>query len=157
MSEDFKINIQAVKELALLLKETDLTEIEYETDHAHIRVKKHQAAPIQQTYSIPMHGGEQRALQETVADATDKKNQDPNHHPGAVKSPMVGTVYLAPEPGAAQFVKIGDKIEKGQTLLIIEAMKVMNPIKAPKAGRLIDICIADTSPVEYNEVLMVIE
>jgi len=78
-------------------------------------------------------------------------------HPGAVTSPMVGTAYVAAEPGSPPFVKVGDTVKAGQTLLIIEAMKVMNPIKAPKAGRVSQVLVADAQPVEFGEVLMVIE
>ena len=78
-------------------------------------------------------------------------------HPGTVTSPMVGTAYLLPEPGAAPFVKVGDQVKEGQTLLIIEAMKVMNSIRAPKAGRITQIFASNAAPVEYGEPLLVIE
>ncbi|MGB7406059.1 MAG: biotin/lipoyl-containing protein, partial [Pacificimonas sp.] len=78
-------------------------------------------------------------------------------HPGAVKSPMVGTVYLSPEPGAANFVKEGDEVNAGDTLLIVEAMKVMNPITAPKAGKVSKLCVENESPVEFDEVLAIVE
>lgn len=147
MSIDFKINKEAVQELAAILKETDLTEIEYETEHAHIRVKRHVTTThIQTTQPTPLH----------VA-SEPEKSIDPIQHPGAVKSPMVGTAYMSPDPESAAFVKVGDAVSKGQTLLIIEAMKVMNPIKAPKAGRIIEILVSDASPVEFNDVLLVIE
>ncbi len=151
MSTDFKINKKAVQELASILKETDLTEIEYETEHAHIRVKRH----IKTTQSVQTTPTTiQQATSQPVAEV---ETIDPIQHPGAVKSPMVGTAYLSPDPESVTFVKIGDVVEKGQTLMIIEAMKVMNPIKAPKAGRVIEILVSDTSPVEFNEVLLVIE
>jgi acetyl-CoA carboxylase biotin carboxyl carrier protein len=86
-----------------------------------------------------------------VADA------DLGKHPGAVKSPMVGTAYLAPEPGKPNFVAIGDKVTAGQTLLIIEAMKTFNPIKAPKAGTIMQILVANAHPVEFGEPLMIVE
>ena len=78
-------------------------------------------------------------------------------HPGAVKSPMVGTVYLAPQPGAPPFVKLGDKVGEGDVLLIIEAMKVMNQIRAPRAGRVAEIVVGDGSPVEFGQVLVILE
>ncbi|MEM8827224.1 MAG: acetyl-CoA carboxylase biotin carboxyl carrier protein subunit, partial [Pseudomonadota bacterium] len=78
-------------------------------------------------------------------------------HPGAVKSPMVGTAYLSPEPGASNFVKPGDQVAAGDTILIVEAMKVMNPITAPKAGRVSQLCVADEQPVEFDEVLAIVE
>lgn len=149
MSIDFKINKEAVQELAAILKETDLTEIEYETEHAHIRVKRRVTTHVQTTPAM------QPVAFESLTES--EKHVDPTQHPGAVKSPMVGTAYLSPEPDSATFVKVGDTIAKGQTLMIIEAMKVMNPIKAPKNGRIIDILISDASPVEFNDVLLVIE
>jgi acetyl-CoA carboxylase biotin carboxyl carrier protein len=78
-------------------------------------------------------------------------------HPGAVRAPMVGTVYLTPEPGAPAFVSLGDEIREGQTLLIIEAMKVMNPIRAPRGGRLVQLLVNSGDPVEYGELLMIVE
>jgi acetyl-CoA carboxylase biotin carboxyl carrier protein len=78
-------------------------------------------------------------------------------HPGAVNSPMVGTVYVAPEPGANPFVKVGDTVKEGQTLLLIEAMKTMNPIRAPKAGKIAQVLVTNAAPVEYGEVLLIIE
>jgi len=78
-------------------------------------------------------------------------------HPGAVQAPMVGTVYLTPEPGAAPFVTVGDEVREGQTLLIIEAMKVMNPIRAPRSGRITRVVVSNGDPVEYGELLMIIE
>ena len=151
MSTDFKINKEAVQELASILKETDLTEIEYETEHAYIRVKRR----IQTTQSIHT----EPKVQTTVSQLSVASNKtiDPIQHPGSVKSPMVGTAYMAPDPESEPFVKVGDIVEKGQTLMIIEAMKVMNPIKAQKAGRVIEILVSDTYPVEFNEVLLVIE
>ena len=151
MSKDFTINKEAVQELASILQETDLTEIEYETEHAHIRVKRH----IKTTYAAQTAPVTQQTAPQTTV-KTDK-TADPIQHPGAVKSPMVGTAYMSPDPESAAFVKVGDEVEKGQTLMIIEAMKVMNPIKAPKAGRVIEILVSDASPVEFNEVLLVIE
>jgi acetyl-CoA carboxylase biotin carboxyl carrier protein len=77
-------------------------------------------------------------------------------HPGAVTSPMVGTVYCAPQPGAAPFIKIGDTVREGDTLLIVEAMKTMNPIAAPKGGKVIEICVVDAQPVEFGQQLVII-
>ena len=151
MSIDFKINKEAVQELAAILKETDLTEIEYETEHAHIRVKRH----IKTTQLVHTPQDMQPPVLQTVTEP--EKIIDPIQHPGAVKSPMVGTAYMSPDPESAPYVKIGDTVSKGQTLLIIEAMKVMNPIKATKDGRIIDILVSDASPVEFNDVLLVIE
>ena len=149
MSERFNIDSKAVKELAELLNETGLTEIEYEVDAGRIRVAKHPApvaAPAPAPAAAPV-----AAVQAAPAEVT------PKEHPGAVKSPMVGTVYLAPSPGAAIFVKAGDTVAKGDTLLIIEAMKVMNPIRAPQAGRVVQVVVSDADPVEFGTVLAIIE
>ncbi len=147
MSDRFDIDSQAVKELAELLNETGLTEIEYEVDAGRIRVVKH-AAPAVQAAPAPA------VVSAPAAPVVADKPQD---HAGAVKSPMVGTVYLAASPGAASFVKPGDTVAKGDTLLIIEAMKVMNPIRAPQAGRVVAVSVNDAEPVEFGTVLAIIE
>ena len=141
----FDIDEALLRKLAALLTETGLTEIEYENAGQRVRVNRgggHTliAAPAPPAAAIP------------AAAAT------PAGPPaGAVVSPMVGTVYLAAEPGADSFVKTGDKVKKGQTLLIIEAMKVMNPIPAPDAGTVEAILVNDGQPVEYGEPLLVIK
>ena len=147
MSERFNIDSKAVKELAELLNETGLTEIEYEVDAGRIRVAKH-PAPVAAAAPAPAVVAAVPAAPVAVT---------PKDHPGAVKSPMVGTVYLAPSPGAATFVKAGDTVAKGDTLLIIEAMKVMNPIRAPQAGRIVQVIVNDAEPVEFGTVLAIIE
>ena len=137
-----------LRKLAQLLHETGLTEIEYENNGQRIRVNRGggptviAAAPA--AVATPAGGGTAPQPAPTGPPA------------GAVTSPMVGTAYLAPEPGAEPFVKTGDKVKKGQTLLIIEAMKVMNPIPAPEAGTVEAILINDGQPVEYGEPLLVL-
>jgi acetyl-CoA carboxylase biotin carboxyl carrier protein len=154
MTEEMKINRTAVLELADILKETGLTEIEYETKQGRIRVgrsvKESFVAPIAPSVSSAPSSIPQ-------ASSPQNTNIDPSQHLGTIKSPMVGTVYLTPEPGASAFVKVGDSVSVGQTLLIIESMKVMNPIKATKAGKVLKICVLDAVPVEFNEPLIVIE
>ena len=150
------INADAVRQLAALLEETGLTEIEYATGAFRIRVARQQtvvaeapapapaastAPPVSTPIAVP-------ALTEKAYDAT---------HPGAVKSPMVGTAYLAPEPGAAAFVSAGDRVKDGQTLMLIEAMKTFNEIKSPRAGVVRKIMIENQQPVEYGDILMIIE
>jgi acetyl-CoA carboxylase biotin carboxyl carrier protein len=137
-----------LRKLAQLLHETGLTEIEYENNGQRIRVNRGggptviAAAPA--AVATPSAGGT-------------APPPPPGGPPaGAVTSPMVGTAYLSPEPGAEPFVKTGDKVKKGQTLLIIEAMKVMNPIPAPEAGTVEAILINDGQPVEYGEPLLVL-
>ena len=143
-----KLDKEAIRELAEILKQTDLSEIEYEASGVKIRVARHIVhASIAPSMSIPAISSND-ASQQVSGGATD---------PGAVKSPMVGTVYLSPEPGAMPYVKIGDNVNVGQNLLIIEAMKVMNPIKASKAGIVKQILVRDSEPVEFGTSLLIIE
>ncbi|MFA5593116.1 MAG: acetyl-CoA carboxylase biotin carboxyl carrier protein [Micavibrio sp.] len=152
-----KIDAKAIRQLAGLLDETGLTEIEVAEGDQMIRVNK---------------GGSYIAAAQGAAPANINMASDPaapmaantaapstvtGDHPGAVTSPMVGTAYLAAEPGAPGFVKKGDGVSEGDTLLIIEAMKVMNPIKASKSGTVTQILVENGKPVEYGDVLMVIE
>jgi acetyl-CoA carboxylase biotin carboxyl carrier protein len=141
----FDVDDALVRKLAALLADTGLTEIEYEVGEQRIRVSRGGtgvavAAPA--------------AVAAAPAAATPAVAEGPPA--GAVTSPMVGTAYAAAEPGAAPFVKVGDKVTKGQTLLIIEAMKVMNPIPAPHGGTIQEILFTDGRPVEYGEVLLVV-
>ena len=138
-----------IRKLADLLKETGLNEIEYESGPQRIRVNRGQAhgAVLAPAVAGPA------ALAAPSAPPAAAAEGPPA---GAVTSPMVGTAYLAAEPGATPFVKVGDLVKAGQTLLIIEAMKVMNPIAAPKGGTVSDIMVSDGRPVEFGEVLMVV-
>lgn len=138
----FDVDDALVRKLAALLTETGLTEIEYETGEQRIRVTRGGGATLAGAPAAP------------AAPAAPPASEGPP--PGAVMSPMVGTAYAASEPGTAPFVKVGDKVSKGQTLLIIEAMKVMNPIPAPHGGTVQQILFTDGRPVEYGEVLMVV-
>ena len=144
-----------VRDLADILRATELTEIEVERDGLRVRVARQQTITHQMpapTYqSAPV--GAMSMPHVAVATTPSERAQNP----GAVKSPMVGTAYAAPSPGSPNFVKIGDEIKEGQTLLIIEAMKTMNQIPAPRAGKVVEILIKDGQPVEYGEVLMIIE
>src|SRR5690606_27467476 len=139
------------------LKETELTEIEVEQDNLKIRVARQlTAAPAAVTYAAapaPVAAAPAAASATPAADAAPAAVAPKD----AVKSPMVGTVYLSPQPGAAAFMKVGDTVKAGQTLLIIEAMKTMNPIPSPKAGVVKEILISDAQPVEFGEPLVVIE
>lgn len=138
-----------VRQLAQLLDETGLTEIEYGEGKWHLRVSK-----ATTTSAVVSATAAPVAFAERAAPVT---AEDSARHPGAVTSPMVGTVYLAPEPGAATFINIGDDVSEGQTLMLIEAMKTMNPIRAPRAGKIIQVFIANAAPVEYGEVLLILE
>ena len=145
------------KELADLLDKSSLTEIELEADGMRIRVARQCATQMvtsQQTIAQPAPAAPAPAADVTPAPAA---SANPASNPGAVKSPMVGTAYLAPEPGAKDFVTIGSTVKQGQTLLIIEAMKTMNPITAPRAGKVTEIIVTNEQPVEFDEVLLIIE
>jgi acetyl-CoA carboxylase biotin carboxyl carrier protein len=140
---------EAIRELAQLLVETGLSEIEIEKAGLRIRVARNltiaagaYAAPV-----APLAAGA----------ASPSAPADPALHPGTVKSPMVGTAYRAPEPGAAFFIEVGSRVSQGQTLLIIEAMKTMNHIPAPKSGTVTHILFENGQPVEFGEPLVVVE
>ena len=154
MAEKFGLDAAAVKTLAELLKETDLTEIEYEVGNSRIRVAR-------ELYAAPQAAAMHAAPAPVAAPAPHAAPAAVEAAPAApqgevVTSPMVGTVYLASEPGAAPFIKVGGTVKKGDTLLIVEAMKVMNPIRAPKDGKIVDIMVGDATPVEFGEPLVVI-
>ena len=145
-----KLDKDSIKELAELLKQTDLSEIEYEANGVKIRVARQMTV----TSMLPQPS----VVSANVAFSNDAPSMiDVAKHPGTIKSPMVGTVYLSPEPGASSFVKIGDSVNVGQNLLIIEAMKVMNTIKATKSGTVKQILVSDAEPVEFDSPLMIIE
>ena len=150
-----KIDSKAIKELAALLDETGLTEIEVADGDQAIRVSKGSTAYVSAganpAYSMPSDPTTPQAANLSAP------NTVAHTHPGAVTSPMVGTAYLAPEPGKPPFVSKGSTVKAGDTLLIIEAMKVMNPIKADKAGTVTQLLVEDGQPLEYGDVLMVIE
>lgn len=152
-------DVAFIQALAELLNKNDLTELsvkrEYgEDDRMDVRVVK-QANVVTTTVAAPMQMSVAAAA--PVAAAPAAANEDPAMHPGAVTSPMVGTVYLSAEPGAAPFVTVGSSVTEGQTVLIIEAMKTMNHIPAPRAGTVKRIVVADGNAVEYGAPLMIIE
>ncbi|MEQ1613385.1 MAG: acetyl-CoA carboxylase biotin carboxyl carrier protein [Hyphomicrobiaceae bacterium] len=142
-----------IRELAGLLNETGLSEIEIEKAGLKIRVARTVTVAAVAAPAMTA-AGTAAAVAASAAAAT---AADPAQHPGCVKSPMVGTVYRAPEPGAANFVDIGARVAQGQTLLIIEAMKTMNHIPAPKSGTVTQVLIESGQPVEFGEPLVVIE
>ncbi len=145
-----------VRELALLLDETSLTEIEIERAGFRLRVARNVsvAATMPMQMAAPMAALPVAAAAPAPAAAT---GADFSKHPGAVTSPMVGTAYWAPEPGAKPFVEVGSKVSVGQTLLIIEAMKTMNQIPSTRAGTVTQILVEDGQPVEFGEPLVIIE
>ena len=143
-----------VRELALLLDETSLTEIEIERAGLRLRVARN--ISVAATMPVPMaHAAPAQVAVAAAAPAA--AAADMSKHPGAVTSPMVGTAYWAPEPGAKPFVEVGSKVSVGQTLLIIEAMKTMNQIPSTRAGTVTQILVEDGQPVEFGEALVIIE
>jgi acetyl-CoA carboxylase biotin carboxyl carrier protein len=148
-----KLDKEAIRELAELLVETNLSEIEWSDGTIRIRVARGVAStavavtPAVATAAAP-------AAAASVATAAE---DDVSKHPGALKSPMVGTAYVAPEPGAAPFVRVGDNVREGQTVMIVEAMKTMNAIPAHRSGKVTRILVENQQPVEFGQVLMLIE
>ena len=148
----FEMDTEFVRKLAEILAEKDLGEIEMADGDRRIRL----ARPTV-TYAAALPAAAAPAATAVAPAAVAAVAGDAAKHPGAVKSPMVGTAYLAPEPGKPNFVAVGDKVTAGQTILIIEAMKTFNPIKAPKAGTVTQIMIDNAQPVEFGEALMIVE
>jgi acetyl-CoA carboxylase biotin carboxyl carrier protein len=151
------IDPRLVRKLADILTDTGLTEIEVEQEGLRIRVARELiASPAQVTYAAPpAYAAAPLAAAPLAAPAV---AESPAIAAGeAVKSPMVGTVYLQAKPGDDPFVKVGDKVAAGQTLLIVEAMKTMNPIAAPRAGTVLQVLVEDAQPVEYGEALVILE
>ena len=144
-----------VRKLADILTETGLSEIEVEQGELKIRVAKMlTAAPVQHMVAAPAPAAAPTAAAPPAAAAPVVPTRAAGEE---VKSPMVGTIYLQPNPGSPAFVKVGDTVEAGQTLFIVEAMKTMNPIPAPRGGKLVQILVEDAQPVEFGEPLAIIE
>lgn len=144
-----------IRDLASLLTETDLTEIEVEQEDLRIRVARNvSAAPVAPQ---AVHVAAPAPVTPAAAEAAPAAPADPAKHPGSVPCPMVGTAYLSPAPGAKPFVSVGDKVSEGQTVIIVEAMKTMNQIPAPRSGTVSAILVEDGQPVEFGEPLMIIE
>ena len=144
------VDTSLVRELAEMLGETGLTEIEVEDGDRKIRVSR--GGGVAMAAAAPMAAAVPAAPAAPAADAAPEAADTA----GAIRSPMVGTVYLAAEPGAPDFVKVGDSVKEGQTLLIVEAMKVMNPITADKAGTVKSILVENAQPVEFDQPLVVV-
>jgi acetyl-CoA carboxylase biotin carboxyl carrier protein len=150
-------DVSFIKALAELLHENDLTELQVkrdygENDSLNVRVSRQKQVVAQVTAAAPAAAAPALAVAPVVAAAA-----DPGNHPGVVTSPMVGTVYMSPEPGASAFVTVGQQVQEGDTILIIEAMKTMNQIPAPRSGKLTRLLVDDGAPVEYGAPLCIIE
>jgi len=155
-----KGDLALIRELADILRDTDLSEIEVERGDLKLRVSRqmaaqmvHAALPAATPAPVETKSAPAAMAPETPAP---EAAVDFSVHPGAVRAPMVGTAYLAPEPGATPFVKVGDTVNEGDTLLLIEAMKTFNPILAPQSGKVIEILVDDGAPIEFDETLLVI-
>ncbi len=162
----YESDVAFVKALAELLRANDLTELQVkrefgENDTLNVTVsRKIVAAPVSVAVPLAHHPAAPQPVHAASAAAPHAPGHsagDPAQHPGAVNSPMVGTAFLSAEPGAAAFVKVGDEVKEGQTLLIIEAMKTMNQIPSPKSGKVLRILVEDGSPVEFGEPLIILE
>ncbi len=154
------IDKELIRDLANILNDTDLSEIEVEQEDLRIRVSR--AAPPTTVYAAAPTGyaapAPAPAAAAVAAPAAPAVAAAPARNPAnTVTSPMVGTVYLSPAPGARPFVEVGATVKEGQTILIVEAMKTMNQIPAPKSGKVVEIVVNDSQPVEYGEALVVIE
>ena len=158
----YQTDVEFIQALAEVLKENDLTELRVKRDYGegdslnvHVsRAVTVAPAPVQH---FPVAAPSPSAPPAPAASAEAPASDDPSSHPGAVPSPMVGTAYLSPEPGAAAFVSVGDSVSEGQTLMIVEAMKTMNQIPSPRAGKVRRIFVEDGAPVEFGTPLMIVE
>ncbi len=151
MSKKKSVDQKVIRDLAALLKETDLSEIEIEQDGMRLRVVRNCSVQSVNVAAAPP------VAAQVVAPAPAASSSGDKPHPGAVTSPMVGTIYRSPEPGAAPFIDVGMSVSEGQVLLIIEAMKTMNNIPAPRSGKVSAILVDDGQPVEFGEPLVIIE
>ncbi len=156
MTDKLSVDDNLIRRLAELLEETGLSEIEIGEGEQHLRVVRAGAGPTLAAVAAPSVG-----LVPVPGDAKVNGTEAGGHgdagHPGAVTAPMVGTIYLSPEPGAAPFITQGGSVQEGDTLFIIEAMKTMNAVRAPRGGRVNRVLVENETPVEYGEVLAVIE
>lgn len=166
MDNDQKLDADFIEKLAVILNDGELHEIEVKSEDFEIRIVKNPESPKNVTYNGASSGMVAAAPTPVMAAApvaaaptpvASTNSGDLADHAGAVKSPMVGTAYLASEPGTPNFVQVGDNVQKGQTLLIVEAMKTMNNISAPAAGKVVAILIDNEDPIEFGQSLIVIE
>jgi acetyl-CoA carboxylase biotin carboxyl carrier protein len=153
VTSQLKIDPEAVRMLAELLRETDLTEIEYQVDSLRIKVLRSVTQAVVPVVSPAVSVAPHVASNYNMP--TDAQSLE--NHPGVIEAQMVGTVYLSPGPGGAPFISLGDTVTQGQTLFIIEAMKVMNMIKAPRSGIVKHIFVKDSQPVEYGDPVVIID
>ena len=151
-----KENLIIIQEFVDMVNKDDLLELEYESNDFKVKIVKSIKIPTSSLQETVVNIPNNRENKET-SKSIDKIEQFTNKHPGAVNSPMVGTAYSAPEPGKDPFVRLNSQVSKGDTLLIIEAMKVMNTIAAPKSGKIVFIGFEDSQPIEFDQLLVIIE
>lgn len=156
MAQQVEIDQKAVKALAKLLREADLTEIEYQIDALRIKVTR-SVAPVSVVAQAVQPVTQTASVSNANSVVTEEASVDLAKQPGVLEAQMVGTVYLTPGPEADPFIRVGDRVEQGQTLFIIEAMKVMNMIKSPRAGVVKHIFVQSGQPVEYGDPIVIID
>ena len=158
MTKDLQFDPATIRELAQILRDSDLTEIELVDNDMRVKlVRQVNVAPVAMPMAAPVAMPAAAPAASPAAATAAAATGDEAEHPGAVTSPMVGVAYLSPEPTAAPFVTVGSKVAQGQTLLLIEAMKTYNQIKAPRAGTVTRILVESGMPVEFGEPLMIVE
>ena len=150
MANKFDVDPDMVRKLAELLDETGLSEIEYESTGRRIRVARQMGGGTVMSVGAPVAAAPAAAATAESDDAAQRKGT-------AIVAPMVGTIFMSPEPGAAPFIQVGDVIAEGQTVMLIEAMKTYNPVRATKGGKVLQILVSDSTPVEYGEELLLVE
>ncbi|MFL2771623.1 MAG: acetyl-CoA carboxylase biotin carboxyl carrier protein [Rhodospirillaceae bacterium] len=150
-----EIRDDLVRQLADILDETNLSEIEYETSALKIRVARQK---IIESYGNPLSPGMTQPKEKLGEPSDEESSQsDPMSHPGTVKAPMVGVAYLSGEPDTPPFIKVGDVVAEGQTLMLIEAMKTFNPVRAARAGTVVAVLVSDGQPIEFDQPLVTID
>lgn len=150
-NHEHELEASWIRELATILEETGLTEVEIEKNDVRLRVSRQGGAAAVATMAAPIAAPAAPSAIPIAAEAPAIS------HPGAILSPMVGTAYLSPAPDADKFARVGSQVSEGQTIMIVEAMKTMNPISAPRSGTLTKILVTDAQPVEFDEPLFIIE
>jgi acetyl-CoA carboxylase biotin carboxyl carrier protein len=157
MAKEAAFKDDAIRQLADLLDEKGLNEIEYESDGSRIRVARHFAQSSSTSQLLPDNLSVENTSKYSTSPSSLENPEDLSKHPGVVKCPIVGTAYHSPNPEVPPFVKVGENVNEGQTLMIVEAMKVMNPIRSPQAGIVTHILVQNSDPVEFGQPLLIIE
>ncbi len=157
MTDKLSVDDDLIRRLAELLEETGLSEIEIGEGEQHLRVVRAGAGPALAAFAAPAAVAVPGPSSDAAVNGAEADGHVDAGHPGAIIAPMVGTIYLAPDPGSPPYITQGGSVEEGDTLFIIEAMKTMNPVRAPRGGTVSRVLVQNETPVEYGEVLAVIE